>query len=304
MNTTGRSEGVNAFFNEFVSPKTNLTEFVVRYEQALKKIVERKSLEDYVSEHKDRIIDENNLILKHGAKVYTRNIFEKFREELVDSIRFKCEEGERSGDFNTYVVTAKVGYPKQFNLKMKPGTYEGYCECKYFEFIGLPCKHVLRTLNKLGVDEIPPDFILKKWMKGSNSFRVMDELPVSDIYECSEAFRLSHLCRRSTQMSCVASKSDELYKMAIKGIEGLFTRIMDEHNKMVKCDKTSQEISTLQEDIGAEKLCQIFVQDPRILKIKGRPKKDNGKGKISSTGRLKSSIELSSSQRQRKCTIC
>ncbi|OVA13699.1 FAR1 DNA binding domain [Macleaya cordata] len=131
----------------------------VRYEQALKKIVERKSLEDYVSEHKDRIIDENNLILKHGAKVYTRNIFEKFREELVDSIRFKCEEGERSGDFNTYVVTAKVGYPEQFNLKMKPGTYEGYCECKYFEFIGLPCKHVLRTLNKLVVDEIPPHFI-------------------------------------------------------------------------------------------------------------------------------------------------
>ena len=42
MNTTGCSEGVNAFFNEFVSSKTNLRESVVRYEQALKKIVERE----------------------------------------------------------------------------------------------------------------------------------------------------------------------------------------------------------------------------------------------------------------------
>ncbi|KAK2634925.1 hypothetical protein Ddye_029717 [Dipteronia dyeriana] len=109
MSTIGRNKGVNAFFNEFVSPKTNLREFVIRYEQALKKIVERENHEDYVSEHKDRLINENNLILKHAASIYTRNIFQKIRDQLVDSIRFKSEVGENDGEFNIYLVSAKVG---------------------------------------------------------------------------------------------------------------------------------------------------------------------------------------------------
>jgi hypothetical protein len=49
MNTTGRSEGVNAFFDSFVTSTTNLREFVVKYEQALKKIVKRESDEDFDS---------------------------------------------------------------------------------------------------------------------------------------------------------------------------------------------------------------------------------------------------------------
>ncbi|KAK2655608.1 hypothetical protein Ddye_008660 [Dipteronia dyeriana] len=101
MNTTSCSEGLNAFFNEFVSSKTNLREFVVRYEQTLKKIVEREINEDYISEHKDRLNDENNLILKQAASIYTRNIFQKFREQLTDSIRFKSEEGEKDDEFDT-----------------------------------------------------------------------------------------------------------------------------------------------------------------------------------------------------------
>ncbi|KAK2663512.1 hypothetical protein Ddye_002086 [Dipteronia dyeriana] len=114
MNTTGHSEGVNAFFNEFVLSKTNLREFVVRYEQALKKVVEREINEDYVSEHKDRLIDENNLILKHATSIYTQNIFQKFREQLTDSIRFKSEEGEKDDEFDTYLVLDKVGLLEQF----------------------------------------------------------------------------------------------------------------------------------------------------------------------------------------------
>ena len=36
MNTIGRSEGVNSFFDGFVTSTTNLKDFIVKYEQALK----------------------------------------------------------------------------------------------------------------------------------------------------------------------------------------------------------------------------------------------------------------------------
>ena len=49
MNTTGRSEGINSFFNGFVTSSTNLREFVVKYEGALKRIIEKESDEDFES---------------------------------------------------------------------------------------------------------------------------------------------------------------------------------------------------------------------------------------------------------------
>ncbi|KAI8556936.1 hypothetical protein RHMOL_Rhmol05G0295600 [Rhododendron molle] len=64
MNTTGRSEGVNLFFDDFVTSTTNLKEFVVKYDQALKRIVKRKNDEDFESEHKFRIVNDNEFLLK------------------------------------------------------------------------------------------------------------------------------------------------------------------------------------------------------------------------------------------------
>ena len=49
MNTTGRSEGINSFFDGFVTSSTNLREFVVKYEEALKRIIEEESDEDFES---------------------------------------------------------------------------------------------------------------------------------------------------------------------------------------------------------------------------------------------------------------
>ncbi|KAG5557793.1 hypothetical protein RHGRI_007884 [Rhododendron griersonianum] len=60
MNTTRRSEGVNSFFDGFVTSTTNLKEFVVKDDQALKRIVKRENDEDFESEHKFRIVNDNS----------------------------------------------------------------------------------------------------------------------------------------------------------------------------------------------------------------------------------------------------
>ncbi|CAL9025355.1 unnamed protein product [Prunus brigantina] len=62
MNTTGHSEGINSFFDGFFTPTTNLREFVVKYEQALKRTMDRESDEDFESEHKYRIVNEGEFL--------------------------------------------------------------------------------------------------------------------------------------------------------------------------------------------------------------------------------------------------
>ncbi|XP_026433034.1 uncharacterized protein LOC113330438 [Papaver somniferum] len=108
-------------------------------------------------------------------------------------------------------------------------------------------------------------------------------------------------------MAYIASKSDKLYKMAVDGIKDLFDRIMDEHNKLVKDNGSSQVLNCEpQEDNNRiQQLHQPLVENPNISQTKGRPPKDDkGKGKVSSTGRLLAGIESSTANKKRKCSVC
>ncbi|XP_026443838.1 protein FAR1-RELATED SEQUENCE 5-like [Papaver somniferum] len=288
MNTTGRSEGENAFFKEFLSPKTNLREFVIRYDQALTKVTETEIEEDYVSEHKNRLINENNLILKHATSIYTRNIFEKFHEQLVESLRFRSQEIEVDGVFKIYLVRDKEG-PAHFTMKLKPDTNEAYCTCTHFQFMGLPCKHVLRIFNRLEIEEIPPHFILKRWLKGANLFRIIDGTTTWDKYGCADALRLTHLWRISTQVWSNASKCDNLFKIALAGIETISTQLDQEQQKQNGSednnDKTVETSNNVEETVQLTNQGKLL--NPITSQTMGRPI-----GNASKTGRIMSGIEI------------
>ncbi|XP_048427662.1 protein FAR1-RELATED SEQUENCE 5-like [Pyrus x bretschneideri] len=132
-NTTGRSEGINSFFDGFVTPTTNLREFVVKYEQALKKIMEREGDEDFESKHKYRIVNEGEFLLQHAASLYTRNVFNKFKDEWSKVNRYKVEEMPRDNEYHTYVVKSKLGEQEEFVVKLNVQTHEDTIP-KHFDF--------------------------------------------------------------------------------------------------------------------------------------------------------------------------
>ncbi|XP_004289345.1 PREDICTED: protein FAR1-RELATED SEQUENCE 5-like [Fragaria vesca subsp. vesca] len=132
MNTTGRSEGINSFFDGFVTSTTNLREFVVRYDQALKRIIENESEEDFESEHKFRIVNDDEFLLKDASKLYTRNIFNKFKAQWSQINHYKVEEREHDNEWHSYLVKKRLGEHEQdFMVKLDLTTYEG----SYFDSI-------------------------------------------------------------------------------------------------------------------------------------------------------------------------
>ena len=104
MNTIKSSENINSFFDDLVTLTTNLKEFVEKYEQALKKIMEKESDEDFKSEHKYGIVSDGDLLLKHAAKLYTRNAFNKFKDEWSQVNRYKVEEKGCDGEYQEFSV--------------------------------------------------------------------------------------------------------------------------------------------------------------------------------------------------------
>ncbi|KAF7139583.1 hypothetical protein RHSIM_Rhsim07G0153800 [Rhododendron simsii] len=98
--------------------------FVIKYDQALKRIVKRESDEDFESEHKFRIVKDNEFLLKHAAKGYTRNIFNKFKDEISETLNYKVEEITNADGFQSFVVKSKVNELQKFTVTLDSQTYE------------------------------------------------------------------------------------------------------------------------------------------------------------------------------------
>ncbi|CAL2257291.1 unnamed protein product [Prunus armeniaca] len=127
MKTTGRSEGIDSFFDGFITPTTNLREFGVKYHQSLKRIMDRESDEDFESEHKYRIVNEGEFLLKHIAKLYTRNVFNKFKDEWSKVNCYRVEEMPCDNEYHAYLVKTKLGEHEEFVVKLNLQTYKGMC---------------------------------------------------------------------------------------------------------------------------------------------------------------------------------
>lgn len=307
MNTTGRSEGVNAFFDAFATSTTNLREFVVKYEQALKQIVKKESDEDFVTEHKYRIVGDLEFLLKHAASIYTRNVFKKFKDECEEVKRYKVEEGERAIAYNTYLVKTKIGNPEEFVVKLNLKIFEGGCECKIFEFIGIPCRHILKVFVRLDIDTIPNHFILPRWRQEANKFRIMDfgGLLKDDGIEQSEALRLSHMCHETSKLACYASSSLEAYTIYMEAIKELSKKLEPVMKKALPNEAASKPpINASENPIDQSTSPPSLLLNPNISQTKGRKKDVKGNENGHGSGRFKSGLELSIKKKQRKCKLC
>ncbi|KAF7150202.1 hypothetical protein RHSIM_Rhsim02G0072900 [Rhododendron simsii] len=204
MNTTGRSEGINSFFDGFVTHTSNLKEFVVKYEKALNRIVKRENDEDFESEHKFRIVNDHEFLLKHAGKVYTRNVFNKFKESWSKVFHYKVENVRNDNGFQTFVVKSKDDELEKFEVTLDLQTYED-------------------------IDEIPEHFILPRWRQKANKFRIIDSqgLVHDNGKEESAALRLSHMCQEATKLACLAAPSNEAYTIFIQGMNDLFEKIQE-----------------------------------------------------------------------------
>ena len=186
-------------------------------------------------------------------------------------------------------------------VKLNLQTYEGTCECKHFEFVGILCRHILKVFVRLDIDSIPNHFILPRWKQEANKFRIIDSegFVRNDNKEEYEALRLSHMCQEATKLACIAAPSNEAYTVYMEALNEL-------SKKLSKLSMSMPPLNVSQEknDVNVKEPSQMLLLDPNISQTKGRKKDGKGKEKGSTTGRLKSGIELALSKKKRKCNLC
>ncbi|KAL0013407.1 hypothetical protein SO802_000476 [Lithocarpus litseifolius] len=314
INTTQRSESINAFFDSFVNSRTTLMDFVVKFAKAVDSRYKKERKEDFDSRHKTPSLVIGSKIEHQAASIYTRTIFSKFQKELVSSNHFTKEKVEKNGTFYRYKVTSSFDPDDAFIVKLNLESKVCEYDCQLFEFMGIVCRHMLLIFQVKNIFQIPSHYILQCWTKEANKELKSVEYRSSfeDEHHMSRALRSIHVCQRVSQLSYLAEKSEDIYKMIISDLDHTLKKALGMENELLE-DKEDDEMdmhhkSGESANIVEVEDCSVIVplniKDPHVSQTKGRKKSTEKQGL---GGRIKGGLEISlarATTKRRSCQLC
>ena len=180
--------------------------------------------------------------------------------------------------------------------------------------MGIICWHVLLIFQVKNIFQIPSHYILQRWTKEANKKLKCVEYRSSfeDEHHMSKALRSIHVCQRASQLSYLAKKSEDIYKMIISDLDHTLKTAFGIENDLFE-DKEDDEIdmhhkSGESADIVEVEDCFVIVplniKDPHVSQTKGRKKSTEKQGP---SGRIKGGLEISlarATTKRRSCQLC
>ncbi|BBH08132.1 FAR1-related sequence 5 [Prunus dulcis] len=117
ISITQRSDSMNSYFDGYVNASTTLLLFVKQYEKALESRYEKEVKADYDTINTAPILKTPSPMEKQAAGLYTRKMFMKFQEELVETLTFLAMKVEDEEAGSIYQVTNVLTLPPHYILK-------------------------------------------------------------------------------------------------------------------------------------------------------------------------------------------
>ncbi|KAL8486311.1 hypothetical protein ACS0TY_023133 [Phlomoides rotata] len=159
---------LKSYFGTLLTPRTPLSEFVVRYEKGLEQRRDEERKEDFNSFNLQAVLHTKDPIEEQCRRLYTITMFKVFQKEFLESFSYagmkinvegaisrylvqRCPNGDERTETNTVAFNAS-------NLNIS-------CNCKMFEFEGVLCRHALKVFNLMNIRELPSRYILHRWGK-------------------------------------------------------------------------------------------------------------------------------------------
>ncbi|KAE8814122.1 hypothetical protein D1007_08767 [Hordeum vulgare] len=183
LQSTQRIEGFNAVIKRYVNPHKSILNFVKQYQKIQTHILVREDSKDYRTGHLETEMWPSYPIKKQAYDSYTRDLYGKF-----------CDE---------------------FQLT-------GRCDCCKIERDGMLCCHILKVFNQLGVDEIPAQYIIRRWtpLAISDAPPAVEDKPDELPPQLKIELRHANLVMDFGSLARVASASDAVTDIVKKHMRG------------------------------------------------------------------------------------
>ncbi|CAK9147673.1 unnamed protein product [Ilex paraguariensis] len=239
MSITQRSDSMNSYFDGYVNASTTLQLFVKQYEKALESRYEKEVKADYDTMNAALVLKTPSPMEKQAAEVYTRKLFIKFQEELVETLTFVATKLEDDEAITTYRV-AKFGeshraYFIRYNVREMKAT----CSCHMFEFSGLLCRHILTVFRVTNILTLPSHYVLKRWTRSAKSGVMLEERTCDVLNSSRESLtvRYNHLRDEALKFVDEGVKTVEIYNVAM-------TSLQEAANKVANAKKNGGKIAS------------------------------------------------------------
>ncbi|XP_043713489.1 protein FAR1-RELATED SEQUENCE 5-like [Telopea speciosissima] len=220
MSIAQRNDSMNSYFDGYVNASTTLQLLIKQYEKALESRYEKEVKADYDTMNTAPVLKTPSPMEKQAAELYTKKLFMKFQEELVETLTFMATKMEDDGLMTTYRV-AKFGEDhKSYIVRLNVLEMKATCSCQMFEFSGLLCRHILTVFRVTNVLTLPSHYILKRWTRNAKSGVILEER-ASDLLNSRESItvRYNNLRQEALKYVDEGVKNIEIYNVAMGALQ-------------------------------------------------------------------------------------
>ncbi|KAL2617857.1 hypothetical protein AAZV13_08G211400 [Glycine max] len=212
------NHGVSSFFDGYVNQQTTISLFFRQYERSLEHSLEKEIEADYETVCNTPVLKTPSPMEQQAANMYTKKIFAKFQEELVETFAYTANNVEDDGVISKYRV-AKYEYDhKAYMVTLNISEMKANCSCQMFEYSGILCRHILTVFTVTNVLTLPSHYILKRWTTNAKSDirtyeKITDPLDIENL-----TVRFNSLCREAIKLAEEGAIAVETYNATMNAL--------------------------------------------------------------------------------------
>ncbi|XP_006664437.1 protein FAR1-RELATED SEQUENCE 5-like [Oryza brachyantha] len=215
ISPTHKLETMNDFYKKYFNTKTTLEVFLNQLDLTMASRYENEAQAD-IDTWFEATTKTAWPIEKQAASTYTKAVFSKFQEEFTESLGYIIQKTE-DGSISKFSIRKDEDNPSDvFCVTYNASSKMAKCSCKYFEFSGILCRHILGVFVIVDPRTLPPDYFLKRWTRNAKHDELSEDNNNShhDATCQSTASRYNVLCANVIRCAEKGSVSKATYKAA------------------------------------------------------------------------------------------
>ncbi|XVE52365.1 hypothetical protein DITRI_Ditri02bG0116700 [Diplodiscus trichospermus] len=209
------NQGVSSFFDGYVNNQTTIALFFKQYERALEHSLEKEIEADYDTICTTPVLKTPSPMEQQAANLYTKKVFSKFQEELVETFVYTANKIEGDGVVSKYRVAKYEHDHKAYFVMLNLSEMKASCTCQMFEYSGILCRHILTVFTVTNVLTLPSHYILKRWTRSAKSWVGLDEQLADPQGIETLTTRFNNLCQEALKLAEEGAVAPETYNAAI-----------------------------------------------------------------------------------------
>ncbi|KAL3537770.1 hypothetical protein ACH5RR_001136 [Cinchona calisaya] len=212
------NHGVSSFFDGYVNQQTNLPMFLKQYERAFENSLDREIEADFDTICTTPELKTPSPMEQQAANLYTKKIFAKFQEELVETFVYTANKVDGTDLVSKFRVAKYEHDDEAYIVTLDVSNVKANCSCQMFEYSGILCRHILTVFTVTNVLTLPAHYMLKRWTRTARVVLGSDDKGADKQDMESLTSRFNNLCREALKYAEEGAIATETYSAGMSAL--------------------------------------------------------------------------------------